>query len=61
MKYFIVSDIHSFYTKLKRALDKAGFNKRNKDHTLIVCGDIFDHGPDTRSVYKFLTSIPNRT
>ena len=60
MKYFIVSDIHSFYTKLKRALDKAGFNKRNKDHTLIVCGDIFDRGPDTRSVYKFLTSIPNR-
>ena len=60
MKYFIVSDIHSFYTKLKRALDKAGFNKRNKDHTLIVCGDIFDYGPDIRSVYKFLTPIPNR-
>lgn len=60
MKYFVVSDIHSFYTELKRALDKACFNKRNKDHTLIVYGDIFDHGPDTRSVYKFLTSIPNR-
>lgn len=58
MKYFIVSDIHSFYTELKRALNKAGFNKRNKDHTLIVCGDIFDRGPDTLSVYKFLTSIP---
>ena len=57
MKYFVVSDIHSFYIELKRALDKAGFNKRNKDHTLIVCGDIFDRGPDTLSVYKFLTSI----
>ena len=44
MKYFIVSDIHSFYVELKSALDKAGFNKRNKDHTLIVCGDIFDRG-----------------
>ena len=27
MKYFIVSDIHSFYVELKRALDKAGFIK----------------------------------
>ena len=60
MKYFIVSDIHSFYDELKRALDKAGFNKRNKDHTLIVCGDIFDRGPDTLDVYKFLTSIPKK-
>ena len=60
MKYFVVSDIHSFYVGLKRALDRAGFNKRNKDHTLIVCGDIFDHGPDTLSVYKFLISIPKK-
>ena len=60
MKYFVVSDIHSFYTELKRALDKADINKRNKDHTLIVCGDIFDRGPDTLSVYKFLTSIPKK-
>ena len=60
MKYFVVSDIHSFYIELKRALDKAGFNKRNKDHTLIVCGDIFDRGSDTLSVYKFLTSIPKK-
>ena len=58
MKYFVVSDIHSFYSELKKALDIAGFNKRNKDHILIVCGDIFDRGPDTLSVYKFLTSIP---
>ena len=60
MKYFVVSDIHSFYVGLKRALDRAGFNKRNKDHTLIVCGDVFDRGPDTLSVYKFLTSIPKK-
>ena len=60
MKYFVVSDIHSFYSELKKALDIAGFNKRNKDHTLIVCGDIFDRGLDTLSVYKFLTSIPKK-
>ena len=60
MKYFVVSDIHSFYAELKRALDKAGFNKRNKDHTLIVCGDVFDRGSETVELYKFLTSIPKK-
>ena len=60
MKYFVVSDIHSFYSELKKALDIAGFNKRNKDHTLIVCGDIFDRGPETVELYKFLTSIPKK-
>ena len=60
MKYFVVSDIHSFYSELKKALAIAGFNKRNKDHTLIVCGDIFDRGPETVKLYKFLTSIPKK-
>ena len=60
MKYFVVTDIHSFYVELKRALDKAGFNKRNKDHTLIVCGDVFDRGSETVELYKFLTSIPKK-
>ena len=60
MKYFIVSDIHSFCSELKSALWKAGFNKRNKDHTLIVCGDVFDCGSETVELYKFLTSIPKK-
>ena len=57
MKYFVVSDIHSFYTELKNALKSAGFDKKNKNHTLIVCGDVFDRGSETIEVYKFLTSI----
>ena len=60
MKYFIVSDIHSFCSELKSALWKAGFNKRNKDHTLIVCGDVFDRGSETVELYKFLISIPKK-
>ena len=59
-KYFIVSDIHSFYIELKEALFKAGFRKTNNNHYLIVCGDVFDRGPDTMAVYKFLSSIPKK-
>lgn len=57
-KYFIVSDIHSFFTALIKGLDQAGFDRNNKDHVLIVCGDIFDRGFETIEVYKFLRGLP---
>ena len=60
MVYFVVSDIHSFAKQLKESLRSAGFNKRNKNHTLIVCGDIFDRGSETLDVYKYIMSIPKR-
>ena len=41
-----------------RALRKAGFRKSNPKHILIVCGDVFDRGPDNVRVYKYLRSIP---
>ena len=57
-KYFIVSDVHGFYNELKSALKKAGFKKTDPNHILISCGDIFDRGPDSVKVYKFLKSLP---
>lgn len=59
-KYFVVSDIHSFCGELKYSLRQAGFNKRNKNHILIVCGDVFDRGDETVEVYKYLKSIPKK-
>ena len=60
MKYFVVSDIHSFGNILEKTLKQCGFNKRNKNHTLIVCGDVFDRGTDTLKVYNYLKSIPKK-
>lgn len=60
MRYFIVSDIHSFATELKWALKSAGFDAKNKNHTLIVVGDVFDRGDETIELYKFLSSIPKK-
>lgn len=58
-KYFVVSDIHSFYKPLITCLENAEFDVNNENHILIVLGDIFDRGPDTIKVFKFLTSLPN--
>lgn len=57
-EYFAISDIHGFYKEMRLALYRAGYRKTNPNHVLIVCGDIFDRGPDSPKVYKYLRSIP---
>ena len=58
-KYFVCSDIHGFYKEWMKSLKKAGYDKDNEDHILIVLGDIFDRGYEPYKVYKFLTSLPD--
>lgn len=41
-KYFVFSDVHSFYDELMNALDDKGFNINNQEHVIISCGDLFD-------------------
>lgn len=57
-RYFVVSDIHSHYTPLMEALDEAGYDAKNRNHVLIVCGDVFDRGDETLEVLRFLKSLP---
>lgn len=57
MKYFITSDIHSYYSVLKQELEKQGFDK-DRD-TLITLGDNFDRGDESWEMYKFLSKLPN--
>lgn len=57
--YYITSDIHSFYSELKVALNRKGFRVKNKDDILIVCGDICDRGKQAKNLVKFLTKLKN--
>lgn len=57
-KYFIITDVHSFYDEMITALNKAGFDKNNPDHILISCGDLFDRGKKPRECLDFVMSIP---
>ena len=56
-KLFVTSDIHSYFDELIDALDKAGFDKDNPDHWLIVCGDCFDRGPNPIQTMKYLRML----
>ncbi len=56
-KFFVISDIHSFFDEMKNALDEAGFDPNNKDHWLIVCGDALDRGPKSQEVVDYLMNL----
>lgn len=58
-KYFVVGDVHGCFDKMIAALDAAGFNKDNKNHTLITLGDMFDRGPKSKEIYHYLISLTN--
>ena len=56
-KYFAISDMHSFYEPMIKALSDKGFDIDNPDHFVIVCGDAFDRGDDTVKVFEFLKDL----
>ena len=59
-KLFVTSDIHSAYTPLKKALDEKGFDPKNEDHWLVVCGDAFDRMDESEKVLHFLMSLERK-
>ena len=57
-KYFIAGDIHSFFSFWKEELDKKGFDINNDSHILVVLGDLFDRGRESKECLDFVTSLP---
>lgn len=56
-KYFITSDVHSFFDQLMVALSEKGFDKDNNDHIFCICGDLFDRGDQTVELFEFVNSM----
>ena len=57
-KYFVCSDIHGFYDEWLISLKKAGFDRENPKHILIILGDLFDRGDKPWEVYQYIISLP---
>lgn len=56
-KFFVTSDVHSFFDELMTALTEKGFEMDNKDHILCVCGDLFDRGTQPRKLFEFVKEL----
>lgn len=53
----MVADIHSYYTALKTSLTEQGFFEDQGPHKLIVCGDLYDRGTETRELQDFILDL----
>lgn len=60
MKYFVITDIHSFFDEMIDALHKAGYDKNNPNHTLVSCGDLLDRGDKSLETLQFINSLPRK-
>lgn len=60
MKYYVVSDCHSFYSELIKALTDKGFFTDTEPHKLIVCGDMMDRGLESLEMQRFMMELLSR-
>ena len=59
-KIFAVSDIHGHAALLKMELLKHGFVPNSSSHLLVVCGDCFDRGNESKELFEFLSTLSNK-
>ena len=60
LKYFITSDVHSFYNEMMEALNKQQFDINNNDHILCIAGDAFDRGSQSKEMLQFMKFLGDR-
>ncbi len=57
MRYYITADVHSYYDELIKALTENGFFEDREPHKLIICGDLFDRGPEALKLQDFVLDL----
>ncbi len=60
MRYYVVADIHGFYTELKTALIEKGFFDDKEPHKLVVLGDLFDRGFEAVELQNFILDLMSK-
>ncbi len=60
MKYYVVADVHGFYTHLRDALERAGFFEDTEPRKLIVCGDLLDRGDEAVALTDFMVELADK-
>lgn len=57
-QYFCISDVHSYYDAMIKALNDKGFDINNDEHILVSCGDFFDRGTQSRECLEYIMDLP---
>lgn len=57
MRYYVVADVHGFYSELQVALTEKGFYEDKEPRKLVVCGDLLDRGSEALKVQEFILEL----
>lgn len=57
MRYYVVADVHGFYSELKKALEDKGFFEDTQPKKLIICGDLMDRGHQALKMQSFVMEL----
>lgn len=60
MKYYVVADVHGFYSLLRRTLEEKGFFTDEEPRKLILLGDLFDRGGEAKEMQDFVLELMER-
>ena len=55
--YFIISDIHGHYNEMIKSLKLNNYDKNNNTHHLLVLGDMFDRGNQSKEVLEYMYKL----
>jgi len=57
VRYYVVSDVHGYYTILRDTLESVGFFNDIEPHKLILCGDLLDRGQEANRITDFMAEL----
>lgn len=57
MKYYVIADVHGYYTQMIQSLKEAGFFDEEKPCKLVLCGDLLDRGAEANEVVDFMLDL----
>ena len=57
MRFYVVADVHGFYSELQAALTEKGFYEAKEPHKLVVCGDLLDRGVEALKLQEFILEL----
>ena len=57
MRYYVVSDVHGYFSLMKQALQEKGFFDDKEPHKLILCGDMLDRGEEALEMQEFMLDL----
>ena len=60
MKYYVLADVHGFYSPMKAALEENGFFEDTEPHKVILCGDMLDRGKEAEKTVQFFSELQDK-